>query len=65
LTGWQRAAQGWYPSHVDTSTYYYPTHYTQMAPQDEAGMIRSRIELLEENIKAARERLAEMENSQD
>jgi hypothetical protein len=36
-----------------------------MAPQEEARMIRSQIETLEENIKAARERLDELESNQD
>jgi hypothetical protein len=36
-----------------------------MGPQDEAKVIRSQIELLEKNIKAAQERLGELETNQD
>ena len=64
LTGWQRAAQGWYPTQ-SAAPEYYPNPYSQMAPPEEAKMIRSRIERLEQDIQAARERLGELETNQD
>ena len=64
LTGWQRAAQGWHPAQ-SAAPGFYPNFYTQMAPQEEAKMIRSQIEQLERNIEAARERLDELETNQD
>jgi len=36
-----------------------------MAPQEEAKTIRSQIEALEDNVKAARARLGELENNRD
>jgi len=65
LTGWQRAATGWYPGQAGTAPYPYPAPYTQMAPQEEAKTIRSQIEALEDNVKAARARLGELENNRD
>lgn len=65
LTGWQRAAPGWYPAQAGTAPYPYPAPYSEMALQEEAKMIRSQIETLEENIKAAQERLGELETNQD
>jgi len=65
LTGWQRAARGWYPAQAGTVPYPYPAPYTQMAPQEEAKMIQNQIETLEENIRAAQERLGELETNQD
>jgi hypothetical protein len=64
LTGWQRAAQGWYPAQPAAQDFFHNS-YTQMAPQEESRLIRSRIELLEQNIKAARDRLDELESNQD
>ena len=43
----------------------YPNSYTQMAPQEEAKMVRSQIERLEQNIKTARERLGELDASKE
>ena len=63
LTGWQRAAQGWYPA--QSAAEFYPNSYSQMAPPEEAKMIRGQIERLEQDIKAARERLGELETNQD
>jgi hypothetical protein len=64
LTGWQRAAQGWY-SAQSAAPGFYGNSYSQMAPQEEAKMIRSQIGQLEQNIKEARERLEELETNQD
>jgi hypothetical protein len=64
LTGWQRAAQGWYPA-LSAATDSYPNSYTQMAPEEETKTIRSQIEQLEKNIRAAQERLGELESNQD
>lgn len=64
LTGWQRAAQGWYPAQ-SAAPEFYPNSYSQMAPQEEARMVRSQIEKLEQDIKAGRDRLGELETNQD
>lgn len=64
LTGWQRAAQSWYPAQSAASEFY-PNPYNRMAPQEEARMVRSQIEKLEQDIKAARDRLGELETNQD
>ena len=64
LTGRQRASQSWYPAQ-SAAPEYYQKSYSQMAPQEDAGMIRSRIEELEQNIKAAREHLDEFKTNQE
>jgi len=64
LTGWQRAAGGWYPAQ-SAAPEFYPNSYSQMTPPEEAKMVRSRIEKLEQDIKAARDRLGELETNQD
>jgi hypothetical protein len=64
LTGWQRASQDWYPAQSGNASYRYPAPHSQMVPQEEAKMIRGQIELLEKNIKTARERLGELETNQ-
>lgn len=64
LTGWQRASQGW-PQAQSAAPELHQNSYSQMAPQEEAGMIQSQIEELERNIKAARERLDELETNQE
>jgi hypothetical protein len=64
LTGWQRAASGWHPV-TGGAAVGYPAPLSRTAPQDEARTIRSQIELMEENLKAARERLEELQADQD
>jgi hypothetical protein len=64
LTGWQRAAQGWYPAQ-SAATDIYPNSTMQTTPQEEAGILRSQIEQLERNIEVARKRLEDLESSQD
>ena len=59
LTGWQRSAMGWNPAQAAPAPY--PVRYTQMPPEEEAKAIRNQIEMMEEDIKAAREHLGELE----
>jgi hypothetical protein len=64
LTGWQRAAAGWYPAQAAASGYS-SAPYSQIPKEEEARMIRSQIEALEQNIEAARQRLEELEANQE
>ena len=63
-TGWQRASQGWQPAQ-SAAPELHQNSYSQISPKEEAGMMQSQIEELERNIKAARERLDELETNQE
>ena len=68
LPGWQRSAAGWAPAMHPYTTPNAPSPYPvpsfQIPPEEEAKMIRNQIEMMEEDIKAARERLGELETKQ-
>jgi hypothetical protein len=54
---------GWHPA--QTAGTPYPAPFSQISPEEETTMIRSQIEMMEQDIKAARERLGELESKQD
>jgi uncharacterized protein YycO len=53
--------QGWYPTRAGAAGWF-PNSYTEMTPQEEATMIRKQIEMMEQNIGTAKERLEELES---
>lgn len=68
MTGWQRAAIGWPSAYTAVPSYPVASPFTvppaQITPKQEADTLRSQVEFLEESIKAARERIAELEESE-
>lgn len=62
LTGWSPARR---PYAAPIAPYPYPVPFSQMPPEEEANVIRNQIEMMEEDIKAAQERLGELETKQD
>ena len=64
LTGWQRAAAGLPPfagGLAGGPAGGYAAPYSGTTPEEETKMIRNQIELMEENLEAARKRLEELE----
>ena len=59
LTGWQRGAMPFYPT---AAPFAFPG--VQETPQQEADALKSQIQLMEENIKAAQERIKELEEKE-
>ncbi|MBN2551349.1 MAG: DUF5320 domain-containing protein [Spirochaetales bacterium] len=64
LTGWQRAAAG-LPPFAGGPAGGYAAPYPGTAPEEETKVIRNQIELMEENLEAARRRLEELEADQE
>ena len=67
LTGWQRGAGGPaayppVPPYPDVPAYGVPP--VQVTPVQEADALRNQVEYLEESIKAAQERIAELEEKE-
>jgi hypothetical protein len=53
--------QGWHSTRAGTGGWF-PNSYTEMTPQEEATMIRKQIEMMEQDIGTAKERLEELES---
>lgn len=68
MTGWQRAAIGWPSAYTAVPSYPVASPFTvppaQITPKQEADALKSQVEFLEESIKAARERIAGLEESE-
>jgi len=60
LTGWSPARPPYAAPNAP-----YPTPFSQIPPEEETKVIRNQIEMMEQDIKAARERLGELETKQD
>jgi hypothetical protein len=68
LTGWQRAASGWPSAYPPVPPYPVAPPYVvpseQVTPKQEADALKNQIKYLEESIKAAQERIEELEGKE-
>lgn len=68
MTGWQRAAAGWPSAYPPVPPYPVIPPYAvppeQVTPKQEADALKNQIQYLEESIKAAQERIAELEEKE-
>ncbi len=65
LTGRQRAAMGWAPGQPPVPPYTYTPDYPQVTPEQEAGALKEQIKYMEEDIKATKQRIAELEKKEE
>lgn len=65
MTGWQRAVSDFPPVYAPTPHYPTPAAFPARAtPQQESEGLKNQIEFMEDSIKAARERIAELEEQE-
>ena len=68
LTGWQRAASGLPPAYAPVPPYPVAPPFAvpaaQIAPQQETDALKNQIKFMEESIKAAQERITQLEEKE-